>query len=75
MGTWVIDIPYGWVAMLLHTGMKMADGHSENHRFTDPETLKNNRAQLKEEGAIAGLKASPLWEYCSRVLSPLSLSI
>lgn len=54
-GTWVIDIPYGWVDpfAVAHgddSSFGFADGHSENHRFTDPATLKNNRAQSEGGG-------------------------
>jgi len=59
-GTWVIDVPTGWVDpfSVAHgndSSFSFADGHSENHRFTDPEVLENTRAQ-SEGGGVFYLK-------------------
>ena len=54
-GTWVINVPTGWVDpfAVAHgndSSFSFADGHSENHKFTDPETLKNTKAQSEGKG-------------------------
>jgi len=54
-GTWVINVPTGWVDpfAVAHgndSSFSFADGHSENHKFTDPQTLKNTRAQSEGGG-------------------------
>jgi len=54
-GTWVINVPVGWVDpfAVAHgndSSFSFADGHSENHRFKDPQTLKNNRMQSEGSG-------------------------
>ncbi|HJO10310.1 MAG TPA: prepilin-type N-terminal cleavage/methylation domain-containing protein [Verrucomicrobiota bacterium] len=54
-GTWVINVPTGWVDpfAVAHgndSSFSFADGHSENHKFTDPQTLKNSKAQSEGKG-------------------------
>ena len=54
-GTWVINVPTGWVDpfAVAHgndSSFSFADGHSENHKFTDAQTLKNSRAQSEGKG-------------------------
>ena len=55
IGTWVINVPTGWVDpfAVAHgndSSFSFADGHSENHKFTDPKLLKNTRAQSEGGG-------------------------
>jgi prepilin-type N-terminal cleavage/methylation domain-containing protein/prepilin-type processing-associated H-X9-DG protein len=54
-GTWVINVPTGWVDpfAVAHgndSSFSFADGHSENHKFTDAQTLENTRAQSEGTG-------------------------
>jgi len=54
-GTWVINVPTGWVDpfAVAHgndSSFSFADGHSENHKFTDPQTLRNTRLQSEGRG-------------------------
>ena len=54
-GTWVINVPTGWVDpfAVAHgndSSFGFADGHSENHKFTDPQTLRNSRLQSQGSG-------------------------
>ena len=55
LGTWVINVPTGWVDpfAVAHgndSSFSFADGHSENHKFTDPKLLKNTKAQSEGGG-------------------------
>ena len=48
LGTWVINVPTGWVDpfAVAHgddSSFSFADGHSENHRWRDKNTLKATR--------------------------------
>jgi len=56
-GTWVINVPTGWVDpfAVAHgndSSFSFADGHSENHKFTDKATLKAARDSAAGTGSF-----------------------
>ena len=57
LGTWVINIPTGWVDpfAVAHgndSSFSFADGHSENHKFIDAQTLKAAKASSEGTGSF-----------------------
>ena len=56
-GTWVINVPYGWVDpfAVAHgndSSFSFADGHAENRKWTDPKTIKAAQDSSKGQGSF-----------------------
>jgi len=57
LGTWVINVPYGWVdpfavAHGTDSSFSFADGHAENHKWTDPKTVKAAQDSSKGQSSF-----------------------
>ena len=57
LGTWVINVPYGWVDpfAVAHgndSSFSFADGHAENHKWTDPKTIKAAQDSSKGQSSF-----------------------